>query len=155
MHKNIKWANKEIKELSHNKLNELTAAKLTRIENGKTTIGKNASKEGRIKAGETNIKTGHIQALGTEWGQYCGKTYGKKNGKRVAATGLGTKAAIKVTSTKVVQLTMDGKVVKVWDSMHEADRNGFNVSQISKICNNKPKFKSHRGFKWKFKDKII
>ena len=34
MHKNIKWADKEIKGLSHNKLNELTAQTLTRIENG-------------------------------------------------------------------------------------------------------------------------
>jgi hypothetical protein len=30
MHKDIKWANKEIKGLSHNKLNKLTADKLNR-----------------------------------------------------------------------------------------------------------------------------
>jgi hypothetical protein len=150
MHKDIKWANKELKGLSHDKLNELTAQKLTRIENGKQTIANNSSFEGRSKGGQTNVETGHIQSIGKEWGQYCGKKYGKKNGKKVAATGLGTKAAIKVTSIKVVQLTMDGKIVKVWNSMQEAGRNGFNVSQISAICNNKPKMKTHKGFLWKF-----
>lgn len=144
--KNIK-----IKGLDENDLGKLTIQQLTRIENGKETIGRNASYKGRQKGGLKNKETGHIQSIGKEWGQYCGKTYGKKNGKKVAATGLGTKAAIKITSTKVIQLTMDGKIVKVWDSMHEAGRNGFNVSQISAICNNKPKMKSHRGFIWKFK----
>ena len=142
--KNIK-----IKGLDENDLGALSIQKLTRIENGKQTIGTNACYEGRSKGGKTNVETGHIQSIGKEWGQYCGKTYGKKNGKKVAATGLGTKAAIKVTSTKVVQLTMDGKVVKVWDSMNDAKRKGYHAGHISNCCNGlKPQY---RGFIWKFK----
>lgn len=145
--KNIK-----IKGLDDSNLDELSIQKLTRIENGRNyPASKIATFESRQRGGQTNVETGHIQSIGKEWGQYCGKKYGKKNGKKVAATGLGTKAAIKVTSIKVVQLTMDGKIVKVWNSMQEAGRNGFNVSQISAICNNKPKMKTHKGFLWKFK----
>ena len=151
MHKNIKWADKEIKGLSHNKLNELTAQTLTRIENGKQTIGTNACYKGRSKGGLKNKETGHIQSIGKEWGQFCGKTYGKKNGKKVAATGLGAKAMKDKYSAPIKQFDMNGKLVAEWDSINDAKRSKhkFHAGHISTCCNGlKPQY---RGFIWKFK----
>jgi hypothetical protein len=51
MHKDIKWANKEIKGLSHNKLNKLTAAKLSRIENGNNAVSSGQLKKAQIIGG--------------------------------------------------------------------------------------------------------
>ena len=146
---------KEVKEnddFNYDKLNTLTHAELIRSENGKATIGKNSSNKARSKGGQTNKKTGHISKLGKKYGSVIGKKYGHKNGVKVAATGLGTKAAIEITSKKICQYTMDNKLVKIWNSLQEAGRNGFSPSAISKCCNNLPKFNSHKGFIWKFKN---
>jgi len=81
--KNIK-----IKGLDENNLGELTIQKLTRIENGKQTIGRNVTTEGRKKAGLKNIETGHIQRLGKKNGVIFGKIWGKINGKKNVESGL-------------------------------------------------------------------
>jgi hypothetical protein len=80
--KNIK-----IKGLDENNLGELTIQKLTRIENGKQTIGRNVTTEGRKKAGLKNIETGHIQRLGKKNGVIFGKIWGKINGKKNVESG--------------------------------------------------------------------
>ena len=146
MHKDIKWANKELKGLSHDKLNELTAQKLTRIENGKQTIADNSSFEGRSKGGQTNVKTGHIQSLGTTWGPINSL----KNEIQYSTQLLGAQAMKEKSSQRCEQLSLNNEHIRYWDSIHEAGRNGYNVSQISAICNNKPKMKTHRGYKWRF-----
>jgi len=53
---------------------------------------------------------------------------------------------------QVAQYTLDGKLVKVWESMGEAERNGFRQSCISLCCYNSKK--KHKGFKWKFYNKL-
>lgn len=52
------------------------------------------------------------------------------------------------TSKKVIQMTLDGNVVKEWASTIEAERHGFNHSAVSNCCNNKRK--THKGYKWKW-----
>ena len=52
-------------------------------------------------------------------------------------------------SKKVVQLTLDGELVRVWDSTTEAERSGdFSNSGISKCCNGK--LKTHKKFQWMY-----
>lgn len=52
-------------------------------------------------------------------------------------------------SKKVLQKTMDGKLVKKWDSGINAVREGgFHSGAISRACNGIRK--SHKGFKWEF-----
>lgn len=52
----------------------------------------------------------------------------------------------------VIQMTLDGKLVKKWDSINDVSRQ-LNIarSNIRKACNGKYK-KSH-GYRWKFADK--
>jgi hypothetical protein len=147
MHKNIKWANKELPGLSHDELNKLTYQQLVRSENGKQTILQNGSFESRSRGGKTNKETGHIQKLGKKWGSINILKGGTTQEIRL----LGAKAMAEKSSKVILQYNLEGELVNEWKSMHEAGRNGYNVSQISNICNNKPKAKTHKGFIWKFK----
>lgn len=49
---------------------------------------------------------------------------------------------------KVGQYTLEGKLIKIWPSMNEAARQGFNVSNIWSCC--KGRYKTHGGFIWKY-----
>lgn len=52
-------------------------------------------------------------------------------------------------SRPVLQLTIDGKLVKKWDCASDAVREcGFDSGGITHCC--KGKSKSHKGFKWKY-----
>lgn len=51
-------------------------------------------------------------------------------------------------SKKVCQYTLDGELVKIWDSMMECNRNGFRFTNISQCC--KGQKKTHKGFIWKY-----
>lgn len=147
MHKNIKWANKELPGLTHEDLLKITIADMTRSENGKQTIAVNSSFQSRSKGGQKNKNTGHISKLGKKYGAINALKGGTTQEIRL----MGAKAMKEKASIKILQLSLDGKLVKEWSSMQEAGRNGFNVSQISAICNKKPKMKTHKGFIWKFK----
>lgn len=51
-------------------------------------------------------------------------------------------------SKQVGQYTLEGELVKIWCSMREAERNGFNKGAVSVCCNGK--LKKHKGFIWKY-----
>lgn len=53
-------------------------------------------------------------------------------------------------SIKIGQYTLNGELIKVWDSIREADRNGFNRNRIRLCCLNENNL--HRGYKWKIID---
>ena len=52
------------------------------------------------------------------------------------------------TSKKVLQMTLDGRFVKEWESVKECGRHGFDQSAVSACCNNKRK--THKGYLWKW-----
>ena len=54
-------------------------------------------------------------------------------------------------SKKVLQYTRDGKLVKEWPSVMEAERNGYIHCHIVRCCNNVKGFKTHKGYIWKYK----
>lgn len=49
-------------------------------------------------------------------------------------------------SKKVYQYTMDGQLVKIWESTKECERNGYSSGCISLCCLGKQK--QHQGFYW-------
>ena len=53
-------------------------------------------------------------------------------------------------SKQVGQYSKDGNLIKIWPSMIEAHRNGFNVGHICSCC--KGKYKTHGGFIWRYID---
>ena len=52
-------------------------------------------------------------------------------------------------SKPVLQLSLDGALIREWPSAKEAERNGFNQCNICQCCNGKQK--THKGFRWEYK----
>ena len=52
-------------------------------------------------------------------------------------------------SKPVLQLSLDGVLIREWPSAKEAERNGFNQCNICQCCNGKQK--THKGFRWMYK----
>lgn len=48
----------------------------------------------------------------------------------------------------IYQYTLGGELVRIWESSHECERNGFNRSCILKCCLGKQK--EHKGYKWSY-----
>lgn len=51
-------------------------------------------------------------------------------------------------SKKVGQYSKDGQLIKIWPSIREAKRNGFNMGNIWSCCQGK--IKTHGGFIWQY-----
>jgi hypothetical protein len=147
----LELKSKQLKGLNNLSDDKFSIANLTRSENGKLTIEKNSSDNARSKGGQNNKRSGHMSKIGKQYGSIIGKKYGKQNGIKVAATGLGTKAAVEITKTSIEQLTLDGKHIKYWDKMNDCKRAGYSISSISRCCNGIAK--SANGYLWKFKNK--
>ena len=73
--------------------------------------------------------------------EWCSYSY--NNSYNCAAKKRGEKL-----SKQVGQYSLDGELLKVWTSLNEAERNGFNEGNICSCC--KGKRKTHGGFIWKY-----
>lgn len=51
-------------------------------------------------------------------------------------------------SKKVLQIAIDGTIVKEWPSMHECKRNGYNQGKISRCCQDS--FRTHKNYYWRY-----
>lgn len=51
-------------------------------------------------------------------------------------------------SKQIVQLTLDGELVKVWESVNECGRNGFDQGNVSRCCRGERK--THKGYVWRY-----
>lgn len=58
----------------------------------------------------------------------------------------------KALSHKVIQLDSEMNVIRVWDSVMDAERSGYTGSCISKCCNGKRN--SHKGYKWIYAERV-
>ena len=57
-------------------------------------------------------------------------------------------------SKKIVQLSLSGELIRVWDSIREAEREeGFDHRHICKCCKGKQKF--HKEYKWMYYEDYI
>lgn len=54
------------------------------------------------------------------------------------------------TQTKPVISLKENNIVMYFTSLAEAQQKGFSAGAISDCCNNKPKHKTHKGFKWQY-----
>ena len=72
--------------------------------------------------------------------EWCTKSYNRKYGTC-------QERIIDSQRKRVVQLNSSGQIVKTWDSVNEAGRNGFNAGKISLCCNGKRT--KHKDYLWK------
>lgn len=61
-----------------------------------------------------------------------------------------TERAAKARSKRVLQLSLSGDLIKVWESVNECGRNGFSQSCVCDCCNGKRK--THKGFRWEYEE---
>nr|QBM02810.1 hypothetical protein [uncultured archaeon] len=95
----------------------------------------------------------------------CGKKVSKtaggfiwkyyKSGEEIKNLDLETveyaKNKAKQKSKKVIQLTKDGIILNIWNSISEASKNTkASRTAIPKVCSGKPKYKTAGGFIWKY-----
>ena len=79
-----------------------------------------------------------------EWATYEeNNNYGTRNERIFEKTTNGK------LSKPVLQLSLDGVLIREWPSAKEAERNGFNQCNICQCCNGKQK--THKGFRWEYK----
>ena len=53
-------------------------------------------------------------------------------------------------SKQIYQYNLDGDLVKIWSSIKECGRNGFDTANVSRCCNPKyESYKTYKGFKWR------
>ena len=52
-------------------------------------------------------------------------------------------------SKKVLQFSLDGKLIREWESTHECGRNGFNQGAVAASCRGERK--THKGFRFMYK----
>lgn len=55
-------------------------------------------------------------------------------------------------SKRVIQLTSDDNVVKVWPSMREAQRHGFYEGNVWSCC--KGIYRQYKGYQWKYESEV-
>lgn len=85
---------------------------------------------------DENPLNNHVSNL--EW---CSQSYNINYGTR------NQKAASNI-SKPVNQYTLNGELIKTWESAREADRNGYNCQCICMCC--KGKMNTHKNFVWKY-----
>ena len=54
---------------------------------------------------------------------------------------------------EIIQLSLEGKMLRFWDSLSDAAREGgFDVGAITKCCQGKDRYRTHHGYKWVYKN---
>lgn len=84
----------------------------------------------------------HVDNL--EWCTYSENTNHGTRNKRVSTKNTNGKC-----SKEVIQYTLDGKLVKIWPSISETGRHGFNRSHVGRCVRGERK--THKFYKWEFK----
>jgi len=97
--------------------------------------GKHHSDETRQKMSENNAK------------YWLGKHFSDEYRQKLSESHKGVIPKSNPPKT-VYQYTLDGKLVKIWPSTNECERNGFNQGNISKCCRGKRK--TSNGYKWSY-----
>lgn len=82
--------------------------------------------------------------------EWCDYQYNANHGTR-------NERIKKASSIRVAQYTMDGKLVKIWDSMSQASQHfgASTTSYIRRVCKKEFGRHSYKGFIWKYVDKKV
>lgn len=85
-------------------------------------------------------------------GKPSGYKHNEESKKLISLSKIGRKMPkemIDAKSKKIVQLDLNGNILKIWDSAREIQRQtGLSQGNISRCCNGK--YKQSYGFKWKY-----
>ena len=108
--------------------------------------GKLSPNYGKLRSEETKRKIS--EAHKGEKAVWYGKHFSEEHRKKLSENHYmkGKFGAKHPRSIPIVQLTLDGQLVNIYESSYEAERVGFIVSAINRCINGK--LKTHKGYKW-------
>lgn len=114
-------------------LSEETKRKLSESHKGKkgTFTGKHHSEESRKKMSKTKK----------------GKHPTEETRKKLSEANTNGKC-----SKKVLQFSLTGDFIREWPSVSECGRNGFDFGTVARCCRGEEK--THKGFQWKYKERV-
>ena len=75
--------------------------------------------------------------------EFCDAKYNVNYGTR-------TERVVEKRSKPVIQLTLEGELIREWKSTNECGKNGYSQGHISACCIGERK--SHKGYLWRFKE---
>jgi group I intron endonuclease len=124
------------------KVNEETKKKISETKKGEKNFfyGKKHSEESRKKISEANKKRGPLSEETRK------KMSEAAKGKKFSEESIRKRSEAR--KIKIIQLTLDGLKVKIWDGARDADKFGFHHSSITACC--KGRIKTHKGFIWMY-----
>lgn len=96
----------------------------------------NPNKYDVVNHKDENQKNNNVDNL--EW---CTQAYNNAYGSR-------TKRMAETQSKRVYQYTIDGELVKIWNSTNECGRNGYCQGWVAACCRGERK--THKGYKWSY-----
>lgn len=73
-----------------------------------------------------------------------------KNGTMDGVAEMFRNVGISKPAKQVAQLSLDGRLLRVWPSTCECGRNGFDQRHISACCRGERKFKTHKNYRWQY-----
>lgn len=134
---NLRWVTRE-----ENMNNPLTKKKMSEINSGENNpmYGKKISEETKKKISES--------LEGHEVSEKTRKKISESNKGKVKSENHKNKLRDSHEKKKVVQLSLNGEFIKVWESTREPNKEGFDHRHIIKCC--KGKSKTHKGYKWMY-----
>ena len=107
-----------------------------------------------------NRKTNHLLTINgetktiTEWAEknrIDRKVIERRIKKGITGEDLLKQPAYKKDLRKIMQLTLDNKPIKIWNSLKEInDELGLNKTNISKVCKKEKNHNTCGGYKWKY-----
>lgn len=114
-----------------------------KIKLSETKIGCVSWMKGKHHSEETKKKISEAKKGSLPW--IKGKHHTEESKRKMSEA---KKGMLPPNTKKVYQYTLDGELVKEWESAKEAGRNGFICSSISLCCLGKRN--KHNGYKWSF-----
>lgn len=149
------WSYEILQECTREQLDELETKYINELDSANSRLGYNSTKGGDGTKGVAWGSEKQIQALKNRR-TYVGKenpNYGKHHSeeakKRISEAAKGRKPK-NLPTKPVIQLTLDNKEIKTWDSITDAAKFlGCDKSLIMRVCQGVKK--TAKGFHWKYK----
>lgn len=82
--------------------------------------------------------------------EICNATYNINYGSRNKKVSHALRCNKNIKRKAVEAIDNSGSVVMRFESMHDAERSGYNRTAIYMICNSYGRLKTHKGFVWRY-----
>ena len=128
----------------------------TKKKMSETHKGKKLSEETKERISESHKGKKHTEESKKRMGEAKkGHNVSKDTRERISEAQKGhkmpddvKKKLININSKKIVQLSLNNELIKIWDSMVDTEKEGYTKQCVSDCC--RGRIKTHKGYKWMY-----